>query len=133
MADRSKLYDKKDKPKAEAKVDEKKGEDKAMEKKAESEGKESEGTKMADEAHEAGESKGIDQMFEGLGTMLKAHESEYRDHSGNHVASVKQMHQRHQKAIREYMAKHMEGLKSGQGVTAEEQAPANNTEAPVEE
>lgn len=123
MADRAKLYDKK-----EAKPEPKKDAPKAKG------GGNAEGDdESAEEASEKGEDDGINKMFEGLGTMLKAHDSERRDHHGNHLAATKQMHQRHEKAIRDYMGQGMEGLKSGPGVTAEEVAPEAPAAAPAEE
>lgn len=124
MADRSKLYEK---DKKESKPEPKK--DAAPKGK---DGENAEGEGGGSEVAEKGEDEGINKMFEGLGTMLKAHDSERRDHHGNYLAATKQMHQRHEKAIRDYMGQGMEGLKSTPDTGAEEVAPAPSTEAPAE-
>lgn len=115
MAKGSVLYDHKKEP---AKKEEKKPAEKAKE---EPKG-ETEPAKEAASEDKGGEGGEKNDVFERLGVMLKSHESERKDLNNNHREERRQMHARHEKALRD----HFESMAANQaaGNAADGAAPA---------
>ena len=98
----------------------------------------------AEKKAETAESKGLskvtsqaEKMMEGLKALNKTHETERRDHHGNHREALRQMAARHEKGIKEFMEPQASGLtgtpveppSNAQGIETAAAGPAPNPEA----